>query len=154
MATREDLVSDETPFWKAKRLEDLNKTEWEQLCDGCARCCLVKLEDEDTGQVHLTKLSCGLLNVGTCRCKDYDNRFAKMPDCLEIDLEKVRTLSWLPATCGYRVVAEGRDLAWWHPLISGTPETVHQAGISVRGLAMSERRVKEENYWRYIIADF
>ncbi|MGQ0456659.1 MAG: YcgN family cysteine cluster protein [Hyphomicrobium sp.] len=154
MATGEDLVSEDVPFWKAKRLEDLSRTEWERLCDGCARCCLVKLEDEDTGQVHLTRLSCEMLNVRTCRCKDYDNRFAKMPDCLEIDLEKVRSLSWLPATCGYRVVAEGRDLAWWHPLISGTQETVHQAGISVRGLAMSEKRVKEENYVRYIIADF
>ena len=76
-----------------------------------------------------------------------------MPDCLEIDVKKARELTWLPKTCGYRVVDEGRDLAWWHPLVSGTPETVHQAGISVRSLAMSERRVKEENYWRYIIPD-
>lgn len=154
MATGEDEVSaDGQPFWKTKTLEQMSPTEWEQLCDGCGRCCLIKLEDEDTGDVHLTRLACELLNVRTCRCKDYGNRFEKMPDCLNIDVEKVRTLTWLPATCGYRVVAEGRDLAWWHPLISGTPETVHQAGVSVRGFAKSEKRVKEENYVRYIIAD-
>ena len=154
-ATSEAVVGDENaPFWKTKALEELSPGEWESLCDGCARCCLVKLEDEDTSEVHLTRLSCSMLNVGTCRCRDYPNRFAKMPDCINIDVEKVRTLTWLPETCGYRVVAEGRDLAWWHPLVSGSPETVHQAGISVRSLAMNEKRVKEDNYWRYIIKGF
>jgi uncharacterized cysteine cluster protein YcgN (CxxCxxCC family) len=141
------------PFWKTKTLEEMTREEWESLCDGCGRCCLVKLEDEDTAEVYLTRLACGLLDVKTCRCKDYANRFSKMPDCLEIDVKKARELKWLPATCAYRVVDEGRDLAWWHPLVSGTGETVHQAGISVRGLAMSERRVKEENYMNYIIPD-
>lgn len=141
------------PFWKAKTLEEMSREEWESLCDGCARCCLVKLEDEDTGEVYLTRLSCRMLTVRTCRCSDYENRFAKMHDCIEIDPEKARSLSWLPVSCGYRIVAEGRDLPWWHPLISGTPETVHQAGISVRSLAMNEKRVKEENYIRYIIPE-
>lgn len=142
------------PFWKAKTLDQMNAGEWESLCDGCARCCLVKLEDEDTSEIHLTRLACGLLDVKSCRCKDYPNRFAKMPDCLSIDLEKVRALTWLPPTCAYRVLNEGGELAWWHPLVSGTQDTVHQAGISVRGFAMSEKRVKEENYGRYIIEGF
>lgn len=155
MATREANVSDDAaPFWKTKTLEELSRDEWESLCDGCARCCLVKLEDEDTSEIYLTRLSCSMLNVGACRCSDYPNRFIKMPDCINIDVEQVRTLSWLPETCGYRVVAEGRDLAWWHPLVSGSPDTVHQAGVSVRGLAMNEKRVKAENYWRYIIPGF
>ncbi len=131
----------------------MSRSEWESLCDGCARCCLVKLEDEDTGDIYLTRLTCRMLTVRTCRCSDYEHRFAKMHDCIEIDPQKARELSWLPATCGYRIVAEGRDLPWWHPLISGTPETVHQAGISVASFAMNEKRVKEENYVRYIIDD-
>lgn len=152
MARRETKKKNaKTPFWKAKSLDDMTASEWESLCDGCARCCLLKLEDEDTGEIHLTRLSCAMLNVRSCQCKDYPNRFDKMPDCIAITPEKVRNLGWLPATCGYRLVAEGRDLPWWHPLISGTHETVHAAGISVRHLAMSEKRVKEENYIRYII---
>lgn len=142
------------PFWKTKKLEEMSPAEWESLCDGCGRCCMVKLEDEDTGTVHLTRLSCGLLNTRTCRCKSYEKRFSLMPDCIEITVEKVRNLAWLPKSCGYRRVAEGRDLAWWHPLISGSPETVHEAGISVRGVAMSEKRVAPENHERYIIPDF
>lgn len=148
------MQQDEQPFWKTKTLEEMSRAEWESLCDGCGRCCLVKLEDDDNGDIYLTKLACGLLNVRTCKCRDYQNRFAKMPDCLEIDIAKARELPWLPPTCAYRVVDEGGDLAWWHPLMSGSAETVHQAGVSVRNFAMSERRVKEENYMRYIIPDF
>ncbi len=148
------MDNDAAPFWKTKTLDEMSPQEWESLCDGCARCCLVKLEDEDSGDIHLTRLACELLDVKSCRCTNYKKRFSLMPDCLSIDIEKVRALTWLPATCGYRVINEGRDLAWWHPLVSGTPETVHQAGISVKSFAMSEKRVKEENYGRYIIADF
>lgn len=142
------------PFWKTKKLDEMSQEEWESLCDGCGRCCMVKLEDEDTGNIHLTRLSCRLLNTQTCQCKNYAKRFRLMADCIEITLEKVRSLSWLPESCGYRRIAEGRDLAWWHPLVSGRPETVHEAGISVRGLAMSEKRVAPENHVRYIIPDF
>lgn len=142
------------PFWKTKTLEDMSAAEWESLCDGCARCCLVKVEDnDDPSVIYLTSLSCDLLDVGSCRCKSYPERFKLMPDCLEINLERVRTLSWLPPTCGYRIVHEGRDLPWWHPLISGTPETVHQAGISVRGFARPEAKAKG-NWERYVIDDF
>ena len=148
------LDGNDPPFWRTKTLEEMSRDEWEALCDGCGRCCLIKLEDEDTADIYLTRLSCSMLDVRTCRCKDYPNRFSKMPDCLEIDIARARELSWLPKTCAYRIVSEGKDLPWWHPLVSGTTETVHQAGISVKSFAMSERRVKEDNYWKYIIPDF
>jgi hypothetical protein len=148
------LDSSEIPFWRLKTLEEMSESEWESLCDGCGRCCLVKLEDEDTGEVHLTRLACKLLDPGSCRCRDYPNRHGSVPDCIQIDAAKIRTLRWLPATCAYRRLDEGRELAWWHPLVSGDPETVHQAGISVRGWTRSETSVKEANYHRYIISGF
>lgn len=145
-------MRDETiPFWRRKTLDAMNAEEWESLCDGCARCCLLKVEDEDTGQIFLTRLACRLLDHGQCRCKDYANRFASMPDCVAIDAGKVRRLEWLPETCAYRLLDEGKDLYWWHPLVSGDAETVHEAGISVRGWATSEARVKREHIYRYII---
>ena len=142
------------PFWRSKTLEEMSADEWERLCDGCGRCCLNKLEDEDTGEIHLTRLACALLDVGTCRCSDYANRQTLMPDCVQITPDKARALPWLPKTCAYRLVAEGRELAWWHPLVSGDPGTVHAAGISVRGRARSETGVPLEDYWKYIIPDF
>ena len=148
-------AADAKPFWEVKSLEQMTPSEWESLCDGCGRCCLLKLEDEDTGDVHLTRLVCRLLDQGTCKCKDYANRHTKVHDCLSIDVAKVRSLEWLPASCGYRRVDEGRGLAWWHPLVTGTPETVHEAGISVRALTTrSETRVKPESLHKYIISDF
>lgn len=141
------------PFWEEKRLADMTPAEWESLCDGCAQCCLVKIEDEDTGTVFLTRLACSLLDIGACRCKDYENRFERMPDCLSIDIKAVRKLKWLPESCAYRRLDEGRGLAWWHPLISGDPETVHQAGISVRGWTRSEKGVSEDRIARYIIGE-
>ena len=144
----------EVPFWKRKPLEELNREEWESLCDGCARCCLLKLEDEDTGEVYLTRLACRLLDIGSCRCSDYEDRQKHVTDCVSITPEKARSLSWLPETCAYRVVAEGGDLAWWHPLVSGDPETVHQAGVSVRGWVKSEARARADAIHRYIIKDW
>ena len=123
----------EQPFWRTKSLEDMTGPEWESLCDGCGRCCLIKLEDEDTGEVHYTDVSCALLNADTCRCRNYPGRQEQVPDCLRLTPQVVRTIAWLPVTCGYRLVAEGRDLPAWHPLVSGTPESVHAAGISVQG---------------------
>jgi uncharacterized protein len=148
------LNESDSPFWKTKTLEEMSASEWESLCDGCGRCCLNKLEDEDTGQIHLTRLACRLLDLGTCRCSDYENRRQKMPDCVSIDPAKARTLTWLPPTCGYRLAAEGKDLPWWHPLVSGSPDTVHAAGISVRGWARSEAKVRIDTYWKYIIPDY
>ena len=147
------MQQSEQPFWRTKTLEEMTADEWESLCDGCGRCCLVKLEDEDTGAVELTRLACRLLDHATCRCSDYANRFARVHDCIKIDAEKVRAIEWLPATCAYRLVGEGKDLAWWHPLVSGDPGTVHQAGISVRGWAINEVKVKPSDMHRYIIRE-
>jgi uncharacterized protein len=145
---------DQRPFWKTKTLDQMSAAEWESLCDGCGRCCLNKIEDEDTGRIYVTKVACKLLDVRSCQCRDYPNRQAHVPDCIRIDPEQVRSLSWLPETCGYRRVEEGRPLAWWHPLVSGSVDTVHQAGVSLRGWAKSERRVKAENFSRYLIDAF
>lgn len=120
-------------FWRTKTLEEMSEAEWESLCDGCGRCCLVKLEDEENGEIHFTDIGCKLFNEKTCRCADYARRRRRVKDCVKLTPEAVRTLPWLPPTCAYRRVAEGRDLAWWHPLISGSPDTVHLAGVSARG---------------------
>lgn len=138
------------PFWR-QPLEALTEPEWESLCDGCGRCCLVKLEDEDTAEVHFTEIGCTLLSGETCRCTDYPGRQAKVPDCIKLTPQAVRTIGWLPPTCAYRLVAEGRDLPWWHPLVSGRPETVVEAGVSVRGrVVASEDDVSAESLPGYI----
>jgi len=121
------------PFWKTKALEEMNAAEWESLCDGCGKCCLSKLEDEDTGEIYFTSVGCRLFNDKTCRCKDYENRQAQVSDCVRLTPENVRTIAWLPSSCAYRLVAEGHDLYPWHPLISGDRKTVHTSGASVRG---------------------
>ena len=128
------------PYWRTKTLDEMTREEWEALCDGCARCCLIKLEDADTGEIAYTDIACRLLDLGRCRCTRYRQRLRLVPDCVDLTPENVRKLGWLPSTCAYRLLAEGRDLAWWHPLVSGDPETVHEAGISVRDRAVSERR--------------
>ncbi len=138
------------PFWKTKSLHEMTLSEWEMLCDGCGRCCLLKLEDEDTGDIARTRVSCRLLDIGSCRCGDYANRADKVPDCVKLTPDSVAGLTWLPKTCAYRLVSERRDLYWWHPLVSGSPETVHQAGISVRDIAIHEDRVAVENLPDYI----
>jgi uncharacterized protein len=143
-------MHEDPPFWRQKTLDQMTVEEWESLCDGCGRCCLIKLEDEDTGEIVHTRVACQLLNLRTCRCKAYAERFAKVPDCVSLTVEEARTLEWLPETCAYRLVANGQDLAWWHPLVSGDAETVHQAGISVRGFAVSEKRAKGE-YEKFLL---
>ena len=130
---QDDEVRDTPPFWRTKRLEEMSDPEWESLCDGCGRCCLIKLEEEDTGKIHYTSLGCKLLDSATCRCSNYAARATIVTDCIKLTPQTVQTLQWLPPTCGYRLVREGRDLMWWHPLVSGSADTVHQAGVSVRG---------------------
>jgi len=128
------------PFWKTKTLEEMTTAEWESLCDGCGRCCLHKLRDEDTDEILHTNVACRLLDTDSCGCADYPKRQAKVPDCVQLTPAAVHEIDWLPPSCGYRRVAEGRGLAWWHPLVSGRPDTVHEAGVSVRGRAINERK--------------
>jgi uncharacterized protein len=128
------------PFWKTKQLEEMTSEEWESLCDGCGRCCLHKLRHEDDGALSYTNVACHLLDLHACRCKDYAHRQRRVPDCVSLTPATVREVDWLPPSCAYRLIAEGKELAWWHPLVSGRPETVHEAGVSVRGRAVSERQ--------------
>ncbi len=131
------------PFWQSKSLAEMTAEEWESLCDGCARCCLVKLQDLADGTTDYTDVACRLLDAGTCRCTDYANRKALVSDCVVLTADTIADLGWMPSTCAYRLVAEGRDLYWWHPLVSGDPETVHIAGISVRHRVLSETEVDD-----------
>ena len=125
-------------FWQTKTLAQMSQAEWESLCDGCGRCCLVKLEDEETGDIALTDIACRLLDNQRCKCKQYDTRHEIVPDCVRLTPKNISQLKWMPKSCAYRLLAEGKDLAWWHPLISGNKETVHQAGISIQGKTVSE----------------
>ena len=127
------------PFWKARPLAELNGADWESLCDGCARCCLHKLEDEEDGTVHYTDVACKLLDIESCRCRDYGQRRRRVPDCVVLTPESAAELQWLPTSCAYRVLAEGGELAAWHPLLSGDPESVHLSAVSIRDWAVSER---------------
>jgi len=129
------------PFWKTKTLGEMTRQEWESLCDGCGRCCLNKLEDEDTGEFLYTRAACKLLDLETCQCTDYPNRHKKVPDCVALTPKNVGELGWLPQSCAYRRLHEGLGLAWWHPLISGDPDTVREAGISVAGEAYTEKGI-------------
>ena len=141
----------EEPFWKTKRLDEMNLAEWESLCDGCGLCCLNKLEDWDTGDVVFTSVACRLLDGESCRCKDYPNRQATVPDCIQLTPQEVNDIHWLPPTCGYRLVRDGHDLYWWHPLVSGDPDTVHAAGISARGRTVSEEEVDVDDFEDFVV---
>lgn len=127
-------------FWREKSLDQLSAEEWESLCDGCAKCCLHKLEDEDTGEILFTGVACRLLDIDRCRCVDYPHRMERVPECLNVRLLRDKP-HWLPSTCAYRLLADGRDLPPWHPLVSGDAATVHRAGISVRAYALPEDQV-------------
>jgi uncharacterized cysteine cluster protein YcgN (CxxCxxCC family) len=125
-------------FWTKKSLREMTTNEWESLCDGCALCCMHKIQDEDSDEVIYTDVACKLLDLSDCRCSDYTNRLSKVPDCLQLTPDSHEAFEWLPDTCAYRLLARGEDLPKWHPLITGRPESVHEAGISMLGQAVSE----------------
>ena len=131
------------PFWRTKTLDEMSPAEWESLCDGCGLCCVIRFEDEDTGEIIPTRVHCKLFDTEACACSDYANRKAQVPDCIKLTPGNIEALEWMPKSCGYRRIHEGRGLAWWHPLVSGDPETVHTAGVSVRRQTVSELALKE-----------
>ena len=144
--------ADERPFWKRKRMEEMSGAEWESLCDGCGRCCLNKLQEEGSERTYFTDVACKLLDCTTARCRDYKNRQKKVSDCVLLTPKSVRRIVWLPPTCAYRLVADGRDLYWWHPLVSGDPETVRAAGVSVVGrVHLTEDQVPDEELEEHIV---
>lgn len=140
-------MPEKNPFWKRKTLAEMNRGEWESLCDGCGKCCLHKLEDTDSGEVRYTNVACRLLDLGKIRCTKYAERARWVATCAVLTPDRVATFGWLPATCAYRLLDEGRDLPDWHPLVSGDDDSVHRAGMSVRGWAVAEREAGDlEDY--------
>lgn len=125
-------------FWQIKSLRQLNRQEWEQLCDGCAKCCMHKLEDEDSGIIYSTNVVCQHLDIPQCRCRDYEHRSTLVPECVTLDQENLEQVYFMPATCAYRRLAEGKPLPVWHPLVSGSRNSVHDSGHSVRNKVISE----------------
>lgn len=143
---KRDPAADVAPlkpgYWREKTLAEMSEREWEALCDNCGKCCVISIEDTDSGQLFLTDVSCKLFDTHACGCGDYVNRKSKVPDCVKLTPKNVPKLDWLPRTCAYRLVSEGQDLHWWHPLKSGDPETVHIARASVKGKTRPEGRLK------------
>jgi uncharacterized protein len=131
-------VKPQEPFWRTKSLAEMTAGEWESLCDGCGLCCLIRFEDEDTGEVIPTRVSCRLFDDKICACKDYANRKAHVPDCIKLTPWNIEPLKWMPKSCAYRRLDEGRGLPDWHPLVTGDPESTHKAGVSVRGQTICE----------------
>ena len=145
------LSGTKAPFWERKGLEEMDRAQWESLCDGCGRCCLHKLEDADTGEVFYTNVACRMFDADSCRCRDYDNRTQHVEDCVVLKPGQTKGLTWFPITCAYRRLADGKGLEWWHPLVSGDPNTVMQAGISVRGRTVAEELVDEDQMQEHIV---
>ena len=141
------------PFWKRKLLSQMTPDEWESLCDGCVLCCMHKIEDEESDEVYYTDLACRLLNLDTCRCTDYANRAKDVVDCLVLTADDSEPYNWLPASCAYRRLANGLDLPEWHPLITGRPESVFEAGISMHDKAVSENDTDQWTVLRKLSSD-
>jgi uncharacterized cysteine cluster protein YcgN (CxxCxxCC family) len=131
------------PFWEIKSLAEMSPAEWESLCDGCGLCCLVRFEDEETGEVIPTRVHCRLFDSRSCTCTDYENRKQQVPDCIKLTPGNIEQLAWMPASCAYRRLDEGKALPAWHPLITGDPESVHKAGVSIRDQTLNEDLLDE-----------
>ena len=141
-------------FWERKPLKKMSQQEWEALCDGCGKCCLNKLEDEDTAEIALTRVACRLLDDTTCRCAQYEIRHQFVPDCIVLKPEDLESHAyWMPATCAYRLLWEGKKLYDWHPLVSGNANSVHDAGVSIQFQTVSEFDVAEDDWEDYIIEE-
>lgn len=142
-------------FWETKSLTEMSSEEWELLCDGCGRCCLHKLEDEDSGEIYSTRVACKLLNLKTCRCTNYSQRTEFVPDCLQLQDESFTEYEWLPLTCAYRLLHENQPLPAWHPLISKQKNSVKKAGIAVSDFAICETCITNmDDLEDYVIYDF
>ncbi|MTD39498.1 YcgN family cysteine cluster protein [Erwinia sp. CPCC 100877] len=133
----------EAPFWQSKTLDQMSDEEWESLCDGCGQCCLHKLQDEETDEIYFTNVACRQLNIKTCQCRNYARRFEYESDCIKLTRENLLTFEWLPATCAYRLLAEGKRLPSWHPLRCGSRDAMHAQRISVRHIAVPESEVRD-----------
>ncbi|ALD02369.1 flagellin N-methylase [Acinetobacter sp. TTH0-4] len=140
-----------TEFWKTYSLDELNSAEWEALCDGCGLCCLIKLEDEDSNEVAYTKVACKLLDCQTARCSDYKQRFKFVPDCIQLTPEKLATIHWLPPSCAYRRLKEGKNLPTWHYLNTGSHDSIIKARKSAAGRCISENKINEEEIEDYVV---
>lgn len=141
----------EPRFWEQKTLDQLSSEEWESLCDGCAKCCLIKLEDEDTNEVHYTSVVCRYMDHNDCRCTEYQQRHQLVPSCVWLQVDHLEAFSWLPGSCSYRLVAEGKPLPSWHHLISGDRNAIHRAGASIRGRCLSEEYVHPDGLEEHIV---
>ena len=141
----------EAAFWTQVALQDMTPQQWESLCDGCGKCCLHKLEDEETDELFFTSVACRHLNLETCRCSVYEERLKHVPDCVTLRPDNLDELVYLPSTCAYRLIYEGQELPAWHPLLSGDQNSVHAAHVSVRGKVISEEQINEEDLDLYII---
>lgn len=139
------------PFWEAKSLHQMSKQEWESLCDGCGHCCLIKLEDEDTDEIFVTNVACRLLKIKTCRCRDYEHRVERVASCLVLGPAKPEYFKYLPETCAYRCLAEGRSIPDWHPLISQQTDAACSAGVSVQAYAVSEEYIHPDQLSEHVI---
>jgi hypothetical protein len=136
-------MSDAKPFWQTVQLNKITDDQWESLCDGCGKCCLYKLEDEDTGKVHYTKVACSLLDTQTIGCKKYAERKRFVPDCISLTPKKLKAINWLPNTCAYLLISQGKDLPSWHYLVSGSHDTIHNEGASIKDKIISEQQAGE-----------
>ena len=144
-------MTEEIPFWRRKALSEMTVKEWESLCDGCGKCCLIKLEDADNGELFFTDVACHLLDLKSCRCGNYENRQKLVDDCVVLTPQTIDEAHFMPSTCAYRLLAEGKDLYWWHHLVCGDFDTVHRASISVQGRAVSEKKVPDQALEDHIV---